>query len=86
MSGWHFNAGLPKHQWTEIQAGGFSDRVPGRVYDGHQLDGGLPLGGLGTGYFTLEGFGLIGHCSIFNDLVPPRSDFREWADDCDSGR
>ena len=45
---------------------------------GHRLDGGLPLGGLGTGYFTLEGSGLIGHCSIFNDIVPPRADFSEW--------
>ena len=52
--------------------------VPGCVYDGHRLDGGIPLGGLGTGYFTLEGSGLIGHCSIFNDVVPPRADFSEW--------
>ena len=36
------------------------------------------FGGLGTGYFTLEGSGLIGHCSIFNDIVPPRADFSEW--------
>ena len=27
---------------------------------------------------TLEGSGLIGHCSIFNDIVPPRADFTEW--------
>ena len=36
------------------------------------------LGGLGTGYFTLEGSGKIGYCSIFNDIVPPRADFSEW--------
>ena len=73
-----FDPDLPKNQWSEIQADGFTDPVPGCVYDGHRLDGGIPLGGLGTGYFTLEGNGLIGHCSIFNDIVPPRSDFCEW--------
>ncbi|MCY3944924.1 MAG: GH116 family glycosyl hydrolase [Anaerolineaceae bacterium] len=78
MSNWPFNADAPRHQWTGIQADGFPDPVPGCVYDGHRLDGGIPLGGLGTGYFTLEGKGLIGHCSIFNDIVPPRADFREW--------
>lgn len=78
MSNWPFNADLPRNQWTEIQADGFPDPVPGCVYDGHRLNGGVPLGGLGTGYFTLEGSGLIGHCSIFNDIVPPRADFREW--------
>ena len=78
MSNWPFNADVPKNQWTEIQADGFAGAVPGCVYDGHRLDGGIPLGGLGTGYFTLEGSGLIGHCSIFNDIVPPRADFSEW--------
>ena len=34
--------------------------------------------GIESGYFTLEGSGLIGHCSIFNDLVPPRANFSEW--------
>ena len=73
-----FNADVPKNQWAEIEADGFPDPVPGCVYDGRRLDGGIPLGGLGTGYFTLEGSGLIGHCSIFNDIVPPRADFSEW--------
>ena len=78
MSNWPFNADIHRNQWTEIEADGFSQAVPGCVYDGHRLDGGVPLGGLGTGYFTLEGSGLIGHCSIFNDIVPPRVDFCEW--------
>jgi hypothetical protein len=42
-------------QWTTITADGFSEPVPGYVYDGSELRSGLPLGGLGTGYFTLEG-------------------------------
>ena len=78
MSKWPFNADGPRNQWMEINADGFPDPVPGCVYDGHRLDGGLPLGGLGTGYFTLEGSGKIGHCSIYNDIVPPRADFSEW--------
>lgn len=78
MSQFPFNQNVPKNQWTEIQADGFPGPVPGCVYDGHRLDGGIPLGGLGTGYFTLEGSGLIGNCSIFNDIVPPRADFSEW--------
>ena len=78
MSNWPFNADVPRNQWTGIQADGFAEPIPGCVYDGCRLDGGLPLGGLGTGYFTLEGSGLIGHCSIYNDIVPPRADFCEW--------
>ena len=78
MSHFPFNADVSRNQWTEIQADGFSGAVPGCVYDGNRLDGGVPLGGLGTGYFTLEGDGTIGHCSIFNDIVPPREDFCEW--------
>ena len=78
MSIWPFNADVPKNQWTWIEADGFPEPVPGCVYDGHRLDGGIPLGGLGTGYFTLEGSGKIGHCSIYNDIVPPRADFCEW--------
>ncbi len=78
MSNWPFNAAVPRNQWTEIEADGFPGPAPGCVYEGHRLDGGIPLGGLGTGYFTLEGSGLIGHCSIFNDIVPPRADFSEW--------
>ncbi len=78
MSNWPFCPDLPRNQWMEIQADGFPEPVPGCVYDGPRLDGGIPLGGLGTGYFTLEGDGTIGHCSIFNDIVPPRADFREW--------
>ena len=78
MLNWPFNADRPRNQWTEIHADGFPEPVPGCVYNGHRLDGGIPLGGLGTGYFTLEGSGKIGYCSIFNDIVPPRADFSEW--------
>jgi uncharacterized protein (DUF608 family) len=52
--------------------------MPAVIYAGAHLEGGLPLGGLGTGYFTLEGTGKVGHVSIYNDIVPPRNDFRDW--------
>jgi uncharacterized protein (DUF608 family) len=73
-----FNPHAPRHVWTDISADGFPAPVPGCIYDGARLDGGVPLGGLGTGYFTLEGSGKIGWCSIFNDIVPPRRVFRDW--------
>jgi uncharacterized protein (DUF608 family) len=78
MSDWPFNSDLPRHQWTQIEADGFDTTIPGIIYSGSRLDGGIPLGGLGTGYFTLEGTGKVGHCSIYNDIVPPRLDNTEW--------
>lgn len=75
---WPYNPDVPKHQWTLVEADGFPEPVPGCVYSGTRLDGGIPLGGVGTGYFTLEGSGKIGHCSIYNDIVPPRKEFKEW--------
>lgn len=67
-----------KHKCTSIKSVGFSLPVPGCVYSGSRLQSGIPLGALGTGYFTLEGSGKIGYCSIYNDIVPPRRDFKEW--------
>ncbi|MBS1875467.1 MAG: hypothetical protein JSU00_19800 [Acidobacteria bacterium] len=65
-------------QWTAIAANGFADPVPGFIYDGGELRSGLPLGGLGTGYFTIEGNGQIGVSSIFGDLVPPKPVHADW--------
>jgi len=73
-----FDPSVEKHKWVSIKANGFPKPVPGCVYEGTRLKGGIPLGGLGTGYFTLEGSGKIGRCSIYNDIVPPREDFKEW--------
>lgn len=78
MSNWPFQPDLPRERWATIQADGFAHPVPGCIYEGSRLDGGIPLGGLGTGYFTLDGSGKVGCCSIFNDIVPPRRDFSEW--------
>lgn len=70
MLTWPFDPTVPHHCWTSISAAGFAELVPGCVYTGSRLDGGVPLGGLGTGYFTLEGTGKLGLASIYNDIVP----------------
>ena len=78
MVAWPFNPAADRNTWSLIEADGFSAPVPGCIYDGDRLDGGVPLGGLGTGYFTLEGNGQIGLCSIYNDIVPPRACYQDW--------
>lgn len=78
MTNWPFNPEVPRNTWVWAHVDGFSTPVPGCVYDGCTLDGGVPLGALGTGYFTLDGSGKIGGCSIYNDIVPPRRDLRDW--------
>lgn len=78
MCAWPFSTTDNRNQLTRIDVDGFEDPVPGVVYDGGLLDGGIPLGGLGTGYWTLEGNGKVGHVSIYNDIVPPRVDQRDW--------
>jgi len=66
------------NDWTTVRVDGFSAPIPACVYEGAQLGGGVPLGGLGTGYLTMEGQGKLGFCSIFNDLVPPAKVFSDW--------
>jgi uncharacterized protein (DUF608 family) len=66
------------HEWTTIHGDGFTQPVTGLVFDGSALESGVPLGGIGTGYFTLEGNGKIGFCSIYNDWVPPKRVFADW--------
>lgn len=75
---WPFRGPIVLSQWTKIRAEGFSSPVPGFIYEGGMLESGVPLGGLGTGYMTLEGDGKIGFSSIFNDLVPPEKVFADW--------
>lgn len=75
---WPFDANVTRNDWTQVRADGFPEPVPGCVYDGDRLNGGVPLGGLGTGYFTIEGNGQVGQCSIYNDITPPRDEFKDW--------
>lgn len=66
------------NQWTNLKPAGFQGTVPAVAFDGHRLESGVPLGGLGTGYMTLEGSGKLGLSSIYNDLVPPKRIFADW--------
>jgi len=66
------------NQWTSLQPDGFAAPVPALTFDGARLESGLPLGGLGTGYMTLEGSGKLGFSSIYNELVPPKRIFADW--------
>ena len=75
---WPFVLPEVLNDWTTVRVDGFSAPIPACVYEGSQLGGGVPLGGLGTGYFTLEGQGKLGFCSIFNELVPPARVSRDW--------
>ncbi|MGH7248395.1 MAG: GH116 family glycosyl-hydrolase, partial [Pseudomonadota bacterium] len=76
-SPWPFE-GTPGATWTRFRAAGFDSPVSGLVFPGADLESGVPLGGLGTGYLTLEGSGKIGVHSIFNDLAPPKKYFADW--------
>ena len=75
---WPFDDRNEKNTLISIRAAGFPHPVPGIIYEGQSLKSGMPLGGLGTGYFSLEGNGHIGFYSIYNDLVPPARWFRDW--------
>ena len=75
---WPFDSDIMTEKLQSFEASGFPGPVTGIVYAGNRLQSGLPLGGLGTGYFTLEGTGKIGFSSIYNDLVPPQSVQKEW--------
>ncbi|MEO7143521.1 MAG: GH116 family glycosyl hydrolase [Bryobacteraceae bacterium] len=77
QSPWPFD-GVPAAEWTQFRAAGFADPVCGLVFHGAELESGVPLGGLSTGYMTLEGSGKIGFHSIFNDLAPPKKYFADW--------
>ncbi len=51
---------------------GLTNPAKATVYpDGVLEQGGMPLGGLGTGYLCLDTSGRIGKCSIFNRLPAP---------------
>jgi uncharacterized protein (DUF608 family) len=75
---WPFVLPEVLNDWTRVEVDGFAAPIPACVYEGTQLNGGMPLGGLGTGYLTLEGNGKLGYCSIFNELVPPAKLFSDW--------
>lgn len=75
---WPFVLPEVLNDWTAVHVDGFRAPLSACVYDGEELSGGAPLGGLGTGYFTLEGSGKLGFSSIFNDMAPPTKIFSDW--------
>jgi hypothetical protein len=53
---------------------GLTNKAQGTVYPADSLEqGGMPLGGLGTGYLCLDPDGRFGKTSIFNRLPSPMS-------------
>ncbi len=55
-----------------FQVQGLKSRVTGTIYPSEGVQqGGVPLGGLGTGYLCLDPDGRLGKCSIFNRLPAP---------------
>lgn len=78
MARWPFHGPVVMNQWTQVHTDCFPGPVPGYVCEGSALESGVPLGGLGTGYMTLDGSGKLGFSSIFNELVPPQKVFADW--------
>ena len=69
---WPFDDQVETGSWQKFRAEGFKNYAYGCVYEGDKVRDGVPLGGLGTGYITLEGNGNWGNCTIFNEFLKPR--------------
>jgi non-lysosomal glucosylceramidase len=68
-----FPTGLPRAEFVDFAAAGFSAPVIGVIHDReYPAVCGAPLGGIGTGCLDLETSGLFGLCSIFNSFSPRR--------------
>ncbi|MBI4244305.1 MAG: hypothetical protein HY606_09475 [Planctomycetes bacterium] len=69
---WPFDTRAKAKKWQRFLADGFAQEVCGCIFPGNSVESGLPLGSLGTGYITLEGNGLLGKTTIFNEHTKPR--------------
>ena len=68
-----FPAGLLQAAWQTFPAQGYRDAVTGIIYRGEPRPTcGMPLGGLDTGCLDIEPNGLLGYCTLFNELIEPR--------------
>ena len=64
---------LPHARWVDFPAQGFSTPVTGVIYRGAPRPTcGMPLGGIDTGCLDIEPNGMLGYCTIFNQLHNPR--------------
>ncbi|MBI2842723.1 MAG: hypothetical protein HYX78_04925 [Armatimonadetes bacterium] len=82
-----FPAGLAQRKWVRFQAHGFTTPVTGVIYRNGDMQPGMPLGGLGTGFMSLGTDGTLDYVStIFNAFTYPReaSQVASWAEDCAS--
>jgi hypothetical protein len=69
-----FAAGADPQRLQTFSVAGLDHDVHGTVYGAGVLDqGGLPLGGVGTGYLCIDPDGRLGKTSIFNRLPAPMS-------------
>jgi uncharacterized protein (DUF608 family) len=68
-----FPSNVPEGELCEFLADGFHGCVSGVVYRGGRVVGGVPLGGLGTGYLEFCATGALGKTTIFNHFPKPRS-------------
>lgn len=66
-----FATNLPKREWAQFRAAGFSEPACGVIY-GREDDvpHGMPLGGISTGFLDVETNGTFGLTSLFNSGVP----------------
>jgi uncharacterized protein (DUF608 family) len=66
-----FPTDLSSGEWLSFQAAGFSSPACGVIYRReNEVPHGMPLGGIGTGFITVETNGTWGQTSLFNSGVP----------------
>ncbi|HXW14176.1 MAG TPA: GH116 family glycosyl-hydrolase [Terriglobia bacterium] len=68
-----FPTDLPPRKLAQFPAEGFHEPVCGVIYRQTEPPrGGMALGGIDTGFLTLEADGTFGSCTIFNSISPMR--------------
>lgn len=68
-----FPANLPKREWVQFQAHGFSKPACGVIYGRDMyVPHGMPLGGVATGCMDIDTNGTFGYFNLFNSGVPTR--------------
>lgn len=68
-----FPTNLPKREWVQFQAHGFSQPACGVVYGrSDYVPHGMPLGGVATGCMDVDTNGTFGFFNLFNSGVPTR--------------
>lgn len=72
-----FPVNLPAAEWVQFRASGYSEPACGIVYGSdNEVQHGMPLGGVSTGFLDIDTNGTFGLESIFNSGVPVRGPLR----------